>query len=162
MAAHAPYIMPDGRSLQIYLAQERGREELRRRKAELRGKDLQFAQLLRQRGAASSELELAELKAMESAGKGGPWLGGGLRRWKQSRSLATAPVMELGASQAELVSRGSRGCRAGGTWQVRGRSAQACQAVAWPGGGWRAASTRTSFCGGRRLRRPLGIVTRRV
>ncbi|PNW88679.1 hypothetical protein CHLRE_01g040100v5 [Chlamydomonas reinhardtii] len=68
MAAHAPYIMPDGRSLQTYLHQEREREQLRRRKAELRGKDLQFAQLLRQRGAASSELELAELKAMESAG----------------------------------------------------------------------------------------------
>eukprot|EP00198_Chlamydomonas_reinhardtii_P000341 XP_001689676.1 predicted protein [Chlamydomonas reinhardtii] len=60
--------MPDGRSLQTYLHQEREREQLRRRKAELRGKDLQFAQLLRQRGAASSELELAELKAMESAG----------------------------------------------------------------------------------------------
>lgn len=69
MAAHAPYIMPDGRSLQTYLHQEREREQLRRRKAELRGKDLQFAQLLRQRGAASSELELAELKAMESAGE---------------------------------------------------------------------------------------------
>ncbi|KAG2444926.1 hypothetical protein HXX76_001662 [Chlamydomonas incerta] len=60
--------MPDGRSLHTYLHQEREREQLRRRKAELRGKDLQFAQLLRQRGAASSELELAELKAMESAG----------------------------------------------------------------------------------------------
>ncbi|KXZ55196.1 hypothetical protein GPECTOR_3g340 [Gonium pectorale] len=68
MAAHAPYIMPDGRSLGQYLAQEREREQLRRRKAELRGKDLQFAQLLRQRGTAASELELAELKAMEAAG----------------------------------------------------------------------------------------------
>ncbi|GFR39686.1 hypothetical protein Agub_g160 [Astrephomene gubernaculifera] len=68
MAAHAPYIMPDGRSLTHYLAQEREREQLRRRKAELRGKDLQFAQLLRQRGASTSEMELAELKAMEAAG----------------------------------------------------------------------------------------------
>lgn len=68
MAAHAPYIMPDGRSLIHYLAQEREREQLRRRKAELRGKDLQFAQLVRQRGAAMSELELAEIKAMENAG----------------------------------------------------------------------------------------------
>ncbi|GLC37916.1 hypothetical protein PLESTB_001502800 [Pleodorina starrii] len=68
MAAHAPYIMPDGRSLTHYLAQEREREQLRRRKAELRGKDLQFAQLLRQRTSTMSDLELAELKAMENAG----------------------------------------------------------------------------------------------
>ncbi|GIL91148.1 hypothetical protein Vretimale_9585 [Volvox reticuliferus] len=68
MAAHAPYIMPDGRSLVQYFAQEREREQLRRRKAELRGKDAQFVQLIRQRTTTLSDLEIAELKAMENAG----------------------------------------------------------------------------------------------
>jgi hypothetical protein len=69
MAGHAPYLMPDGRSLKQYLLQEDAREKLRARRHFERGRDNDLLTLLkmRQHGQHGDE-DLAELHALERAG----------------------------------------------------------------------------------------------
>lgn len=68
MAGHAPYLMPDGRSLQQYLRTEREKEMLRTKKVETqRAKDEQFSLLVLSKQNAT-EREIAEIKVIESAG----------------------------------------------------------------------------------------------
>lgn len=68
MTGHAPYLMPDGRSLQSYLRAEREKELLRKKKAaEVRSKDEQFKLLVAAK-ATASERDLAELNLIEAAG----------------------------------------------------------------------------------------------
>jgi hypothetical protein len=62
--------MPDGKPLSYYLRLDREKEERRSQRRQARGKDEIWAQLQQhKKSGGMSDLELAELRALESVGR---------------------------------------------------------------------------------------------